>query len=489
MNTKNLLFLVLSFILVSSVSAKKKPPKNFYKDEFSKKEILKDIQYIRSALHIHPALYDYISEQELNKKFASAEQQVKDGMSKREVYNLLAPVISSIKDGHTSLTIPNDYVSVHKKKGGTFFPYRVHFKNGKTYTVNACEPIPQGSEILSVNNIPAERICANLTDNCSALLDAYKYSRIGASYPKLLFNTYNFKDKFEVEYVDINTGKKSVANINGTSLTYSKSKRFDFKEIEKGVGYLEVNSLYLRGWSDLAEMDLKIDTLFNTINSKGIEHLIIDIRNNGGGSDMMVKQFIKHLTDKPYALVRKQISFHLSREGRKFMRKERRSVANTLFFPLFPFFSWERKLYFSRKEISEMLSFEDKKPEPVADSLMFKGKLYAIYNTNTFSSANEMANVLSSYDIAETYGTETGCPVVQSGELKYVYTKNTLLCLSVSQKKFWYPGSDDVVDAKTNHGVIPQHIIADDPYNFKNEKDCVIQSVLDDIKLNYAQVK
>lgn|GEM_PF-2704848 len=471
-----LLTLSFTLLIVTSSFAQKKPPKNYLRTNFSKKEILKDIDYIQLALNIHPSLYDYTSKQELDSKFTRAINQVQDSMSRRDVYNLLAPIIASIKDGHTNLHIPIDYYYSHKRHGGTFFPYDIFIKDNRTYVLDS-KDIPKGSEIIGINNKSAKDILNKLLQNRGALLKPYKYASIERFYPRLLFSTFNMKDQFIIKYVDINTKEIKSINVKG-NYKYTVKDAFSFKVIKNDIGYLEINSLYVRGWNELKEMDVKIDKLFDSINKKGIKNLIIDIRDNDGGSDMMADLFLKHLTQKPYSFIKKQITYHLSRKGRQFYRKERRSIVNTLFFPLYPFFSWEREIYFGRKDIVKMEYIKDKKPKAVKDSLMFKGKVYAVFNTNTFSSANELANTLKCYNIAETYGTETGCPIIQSGELQRIYTPNVLLNLTVSKKKFWYPSSESIKDIKNNHGVIPQNIIADDPLNFKNDKDPVIKGIL-----------
>ncbi|MFA8436564.1 MAG: S41 family peptidase [Marinifilaceae bacterium] len=475
-----LVLVVLLLACIGTCYADKKPPKNLFREKFSRKEIVKDISYIKSALSIHPSLYESVSKEELDRKFSELESQLPDSLTRREFYNRVAPIVASVKDGHTGLSLPNDFYYMHLDNGGTFFPFSVYMKNGRLFAGDSGKgEIPANSEIVSVNSIPVDRIVGKLLDNMGAFSLQYKYRTIEERFGKLLFDSYNFKDQFVISYIDSDTGKENTVKVKGKDKDLSRSRGFNYRVLESKVGYLEINDLVIQNWNEYQKMDTVVNQLFDSIGRSGIKDLIIDLRNNLGGSELVAKLFLKHLTKKPYTMVRKEINYKLDRESRKFYRRQRRSVMNTLLFPLYPFFSWERHLYFSSKEIVDTWDIKERSPRAVPDSLFFYGNKYVVFNTRTFSSATEFANVFQHYGIAHTFGTETGCPVVQCGEAKSYFTPNVLLNIRVSSKKFWYPGSEDVEETGKNHGVIPDHIVEDDPFHFKDEKDPVIRSVFE----------
>ena len=166
-----LAFLVLFFYTTFNVKAQ-------YLDQMSKQlcppaDLKKDIDLVQTTLEKeHPNLYLYISKKALNYKFDSLRKTIEKPITPIALYIKLQRVISSIGDGH--LTVEIDYskltpqdIAFLKKPSLQHPIYQFgYYVNGKKLFIaknlSADSTIVKGTEILSINEVPAARLIDTL---------------------------------------------------------------------------------------------------------------------------------------------------------------------------------------------------------------------------------------------------------------------------------------------------------------------------------------
>ena len=153
--------------------------------------------------------------------------------------------------------------------------------------------------------------------------------------------------------------------------------------------------------------------MFDDMENKGVENLIIDLRHNGGGNSAMGKQLIYFLD------IDKKLNG----------------------FSTYPYWEYNKKDSLKRKHYPFFGSVEDEnsifyleKPDK-----RFKGKIYILTGQDTFSSAVDFTTLMQDNGLATIVGEPTGGRTSSFGDLVMVKTPNTESILSHSWKFFQRP--------------------------------------------------
>ncbi len=227
------------------------------------------------------------------KKLISAVQETKDDY---EYYRLLQKFCAMLQDGHTNVYMPQ--AMWESLLNTDFGEYRLFLSNieGKAIVtrtnLSKKDEIPIGTEITKVNGLSTREY-----------MDKYVKPYISSSTDHILddwavINLFRAPSgtKYDIEMRLPNGMTKSL------TLTHSRTTEkevyppldqeralLDFKWVDKDVAYVSLNSF----------SDPKIDTLFIEVLSElyKAKALIIDLRNNGGGSTGIGREIFKYLTN------------------------------------------------------------------------------------------------------------------------------------------------------------------------------------------------
>ncbi|VUT26683.1 MAG: hypothetical protein MOIL_01668 [Candidatus Methanolliviera sp. GoM_oil] len=110
-------------------------------------ELLKeDLNFlVKSIEEIHPNPYHSISKEEFYGQKLEVEEKLNRPMTQREFYKLIAPLVDSLKDGHTYVKPPLSETELDKIK---VFPLNVSIFGDRIFVVENYENIKKGSEIF-----------------------------------------------------------------------------------------------------------------------------------------------------------------------------------------------------------------------------------------------------------------------------------------------------------------------------------------------------
>ncbi|QIY89592.1 S41 family peptidase [Chryseobacterium gallinarum] len=431
---KNYSVIFILALLSSCVSVKKH---NAQRDSCIPPELLKeDVDYAYSKLQqMHPQLYWYISKPELDHKFDSLKQTITEPLTPLQFYFKLQPIIAGVREGHLSLRIPRRKFSKKEIKKlehtkGLFSRFEYYISGNRMYIIqnpDSIENIKPGTELISINNVPV----ADYITKYRKLISSDGYNDTFQPYflKDLFFNFYTAENglsntamietlyhgekrtyKLSREHkseTDLEKDKemkkrtleKKVNDYVASSNSYNRS--FKFLDKDSTIAYIKVKS-FSREYSDQFYKET-----FSKIKEAGSSYLIIDVRNNYGGSLHEINNLYSYLADKPFTLIKpSQVTSRDIPLRTNYFRKSSpleyafKSIAYPSYFFAQAFSTYKKdgKVFYKMKV--------DKPTKPNKNA--FHGKVYVLINGGSFSASSIITAKLKDDKRATLVGEETG---------------------------------------------------------------------------------
>lgn len=451
---------------------------------FSPDELKTDIRFLVKTLqNIHPNLYAAASKEKFYQDVEALEQELTEPITRLEFARKFIPIVTRLGDGHTSVYFPQEERSEFLKQGGKVFPFEVLIRNNRLFiTTNYSSDSTLSGivEVTSINGLRTPELLDKLRPYVSAELDLYRDIRIQRSFRGLLWYVLGFCGDYEVELViDGQPLKRHVEGITSTQFQTAALHRSVNQHVLKPYS-LTITSegfaiIDFRSMTDKKRFARFLDSAFQVIRNENIQHLAIDLRNNGGGNSQLGDMLFNYITDKPYRQV-DRMEVKASKEMKSYFRQR---YVKWYMYPLMPFavFNKQARHYaFGRPgkiQVVEMKKLIKPKTEP----LKFRGQPYLLVSHYTFSSANMLAAAFACYNMGTIVGEETGGVLEAFGDVIPIQLPNTKLAAGCSYKKFVHPCSDD-----TLRGVKPDVEIAAEPLELVSGRDPVMEYLKEVIK-------
>lgn len=400
-----LLILILFGVQISIVQAQ---TSKFLYQKFPADTVKSTIDSWTKELSIkHPGFYRYNSKEEFTKYIDSIKSTIKDSLTEMEAYLKLKPIITRIHCLHSGISLPKEYVD-YLNQQPDLFPFQVYFNDNKAYVIknySASDSITAGDEILSINGKSIDKITAQLLSLIPS--DGYnltmKYRALYLQFPTW-YRTIDLSENFITVIKHCNIEKtyqikgakfKDIVR-DGFLREPVRPKQLEFK-IENNTGFLTIHS-FARSDIKKANQDFKkfIDKAFTEIKTNKVQNLVVDLRDNTGGSDPYAAYFTSYFFDKPFR-------YWDRIEVTEAIAKEIKGAALKLFYrkPIQKDSVW---LWQKGRHTSEFDFYEEQSPA----KNNFKGNAYVLINGFCMSSCADVAAILSYNKKAIFIGQETG---------------------------------------------------------------------------------
>jgi hypothetical protein len=298
------------------------------------------------------------------------------------------------------------------KNGYRFFPLFIKKSQGKWEIMgiidNALPENKIGYEVLKING----KEMSEIIETIQPLLanDGNSEEMIGASFPFLLWAV-NTSHPYSVEILNKETGLPEILELQGTNdLDKFRTQKpigikpkledfITFELLDKNKGYINAKSFGFVQYKSITKaFEKELETYFAELKEKGVSNLIIDLRENGGGSSYPAEAILQKIAHKPY-----------QQTGGSTMRVSRQ------FGEFLDGLPWAFRMIakkglmkdYHKYPIGTNIKEESKPILPKKVKNSFSGQVYVLIGPNTHSAAMMMANAVEDFDLGILVGEPT----------------------------------------------------------------------------------
>lgn len=276
-------------------------------------QLHRDLRVLREALEEgHPGIYRFVPKPELDLKFQRADAQLVRPMTALQFYRLLAPVVASIKCGHTTLR-PSGAIQ-QREAAEPLIPIEAAVLNSKVYVARdfSAEGRLAGAQILSINGVDTASILKSMLtvvhgDGDSATAGPHQLST-RRGFARNLYLIAGLQSPFTIRY-ELG-GKNSETVLHGLTLNSMPdtqepaSGNAEFRLLEDGsTGLLKVRAFRGKAEGDVS-MRVFFEQVFSRLRDQNVARLILDLRDNGGGDDELGRTLFAYFVDRPFLYYR-----------------------------------------------------------------------------------------------------------------------------------------------------------------------------------------
>ncbi|SDF62209.1 Peptidase family S41 [Dyadobacter soli] len=268
--------------------------------------VREDFSAFRAAIdQHHPDLYRYRSKQSLDGLLDSCQASIKGPMNLVEFNNLVRYAVSAIECGHTSAGMTGEMMEQYAVSTPVF-PLKLWFAGARAFVLcSKTENAPAGSEILSIDGEPIEQIRQRLMRYLPSdgKIQTKKNATLNNDAFVLLYNfVYGAKASFQVSLIPPGASSREIGlQSTGFKQTLCPAYKTGINGKPLEITY-HAGSIALLGIRTFTEPDMPafLETTFQALAQKDVDHLIIDLRGNGGGQDMYGALLYSYLTTEPF---------------------------------------------------------------------------------------------------------------------------------------------------------------------------------------------
>lgn len=484
----------------------------FRETPIAPEKLKSDVDFAYQKLQsYHPNLYWYISKEKLDYKFDSLKATINQPIAPKDFFWKLAPVIAEVRQGHLRILpmqkrLTQKEINGLKKQKGLLSPFNYVVEGQRIFVKDNPDKIAGmnvGTEILKIDGIPVRDLLEKYrplisSDGFNTTFHPYILAKRFSSYVAADFG---ILDSVKLETKHLNEYRSFYLSRKKISKEEQKKEEVDVKKIvksEKGKvkDYNIVTKSFNRDLQfptkDSAVAYLKIKTFsgvysrkfyqqsFSQLKKSPAKYLIIDIRDNLGGSLSEVNNLYSYLVSEKFTFIN------------DIKITKRSSVFKADYFSLFPWYSkplavigfpfYSAAMYFSTKKkagefyLRNNNAFAVKKPK----KNHFDGTIYVIINGSSFSASSLLSAKLKADKRAFLVGEETGG--ANDGTVAGRYNTEKL-----PYSKLYFPIGLMLIQphidfTKTKKGVLPDHAIVPNFVEVLIKKDVELDWIMKDIK-------
>ncbi len=344
---------------------------------FKSTDLEKDLQYLRQVLEEnHPKLYKYTSKEDLALLYTEAEKQLKnqDKMSELDFYLLIAPIVESIKCGHTRILL-TDRFKEKELSSKHILPIDIKVINKELYILNTITDDSlkiQGKRIKEINGMSSEHLiqkCFKIfpSDGQNETAKEWAMNRMPFSFLSMLLNfpeTYQLTLEDESIQQDQQIEIKAIPlsdflKVKQSALTATNNNILDFKLLkDKSIAILTIKTFQTIKGINHTEF---YKNVFTEIKNNNIKNLVIDLRDNGGGDPENSALLLTYLIEEDF-------------------------------------------IYFDKNA----LGYADYKKSIKPSDLLFKGESFCFCNGGSFSSSGHFLSLYKMHHVGLIIGEQSG---------------------------------------------------------------------------------
>jgi hypothetical protein len=389
--------------------------------KYAPEQLRRDYSVFRGVLEeSHPSLYWFSPKDSIEKYFERGYSSIKDSMNERQFRSVLNYVVSKLRCGHTSVSHSSRYMQYYDTANFKIFPLSMKvWEDTMVVTANLNRRdsvLSRGTIITSVNGKSTTELIDTffnyITGDGFSATGRYQTLSNRGNFGALYKTVYGLSDSISVGYIDSNgvaattvieaydPRKDSVGNFSLASIVASRRGQKRIRaysarnlQIDTSLSsaYMTVNT-FSRGHA----LKKFFRRSFRNIRRLGIQHLVVDVRSNGGGDAGNSTLLTRYLSDHRFRIAD---SLYAVRRTSRYSQHIRYQPIYWLMMSVVTRKQNDGKYHFG---FFERHTFRPKK------SNHFSGNVYILTGGNSFSATTLFAQELKGQKNVTIIGEETG---------------------------------------------------------------------------------
>lgn len=454
--------------------------------KYSKEQLQYDYTLFRNMLEQeHPSLYWYTPKDSLDRYFNAAYQCIRDSMTEPRFRTLLSYVVSKINCGHTTVRASKKWTRYLDTGRVAYFPLSIKFWKDSAVVydnLNSSDSVlTRGTVITSINHQPLSFYRDSLFQFISA--DGYalthKYQTLSnrGGFASWYKNVFGLPQRIPVGYLD-RSGKEDTLEVMAymsktdsvrAPESFAKLSRREKKRLDRyNMRHLQIDTALSSAYCTLNTFQRGgnitgfIRAMFKTLRRHRIQHLVLDLRSNGGGNVSVSNLLTRYISDHPFKLadslyaVSRRSPYSRYIQGHFWNSLTMRVTTRKLADGKYHFGYFERH-FFKPKRRNH-----------------YQGNVYVITGGNTFSATTLFADIVKGQKNVLLVGEETGGGAY--GNTAWMIPDVTLPNTKV---RFRLPAFHMVInkDFEKGRGVMPDIFVSPSLESIRNGDDPKMEKV------------
>ncbi len=413
MNLKWLLYCSILFLFYSCVATKNNSYS--FNKKYSATAIREDVITLKQILEAnHPSLYWHTAKDSMNYYFDSVLYSIQDSLTEIETKNKIAAAVNKIKCGHTAVRFSKQFVQLAEKYKYPQFPLSIKVWQDSMVILGRYNledsMLRRGTIITSINKQSVKEIINNITQYIHTDGNSlnFKCQILSNNFPAWYKNIYGLDSLYTIGFLDSNRQEQftTIKVFNPKKDSSKKKEKEVVIKTSRAEKLLRIRSLSIDTALQTAFIRLTsfskgklrkfFRQTFKTIELNKIKNLVIDVRENGGGSVEKSVLLSKYLKDTSF-----KIGDTIAATSRNLTYKKH--IKNAWLYNLMMQFGTKKMdddLYHNRRY--ETHYFTPK------TTYHFNGSVYLIQGGYTFSAATMFISSLYQQHNVTIVGEESG---------------------------------------------------------------------------------
>ncbi|WP_081164187.1 S41 family peptidase [Niastella populi] len=394
--------------------------------KYTKKQLQQDYRVFRGVLEeSHPSLYWFTPKDSMDLFFNEGFNRISDSMTEMQFRNVLSYVISKVHCGHTAVKYSKQYGRYIDTAKLKMFPLSFKVWGDSmaiTANINRKDSILKyGTLVTAIDGYSTRQLTDSFMNYISgdgnSITGRYQSLSNSGSFGSLYRNIIGLKDQIAVTYID-STGAEQTVKVPVFDPAWKDTtkKAPETPTIaapkppkERMRNLLPLSARYVQIDTTLSSAYMTVHTFargnrlrsfyrkaFRELKRRNIQHLVVDVRTNGGGDAGLSTLLTRYLADKKFKLadslyaVRRSSKYHKYISWQPFYWSLMQFVTHKKNDGLYHFGYFERHYFHPKKRHH------------------FNGDIYLVTGGNSFSATTLFVKALQGQQNVKVIGEETG---------------------------------------------------------------------------------
>lgn len=442
---KTLGLTAMALVTAPAISAVAAPPASV----ISAADLRADLQTAIDAIEKnHPDLGHSVDKATLRRTARLIARELDRPMDQTQAWSVLAQLNPVLADGHLLIGLPDWRASAASatEHGAPWFPFEVSVAaSGRLRLIALLGGAPSadaGRSVSRINGVPAKEVVRTLLNRIHGDTPSARAALLSQRWWLFYAKVYGTPATFDLEFADRRSREQLAASRTVLPAVLQRDASFErlFRCEMRGTGAVLTVSTFF--WPDKARFFAFTEACFTKMAKEQVHHLVIDIRENGGGDDDMWRDgILRYIADQPY------------RHGSHYIK---------------------RVLTPGPGEVAGQLvegTIESIVQPATSEAAHFTGEVNVLVGPLTYSSAVLFSNVVQDYRFGNLVGVGQSVRTRQSGGVRTLILPNSGLVLSYPRFVLDRPSG-----ARRPTWLTPDRQIADDPLNPQAPIDALLNT-------------